>query len=448
MKDKKILILGAARSGIAAAKVLAEDNNVTLTDKKNLSEQDALLLKELNVNVIICDFQENLIDESYDFVVKNPGILPSNPAIQKAIAFNISVINEMEVAYFYLSKDLFIIGVTGSNGKTTTVTLIEKILKALEKKVVLGGNIGIPLCSLLDNITSDSILLLEMSDHQLLNIDKFKTNISLLVNICPTHLDYHGTYDAYKSAKKKIFKNHTNKDIAIINYKNEDSISLINNVKSNIEYFNNETNYIEGSKIYLDNKFFMDALDTKLIGEHNYLNLLSALMVTKHFEVTSDIVIGALENFYGVEHRIEYVKTINNVKYYNDSKATNTTSASTALKSFEGKIHLILGGLEQGQKFENLLVFMKNVKCIYAIGENKNRVIEFANKNNINCVDCEFLKVAVKNAYENALPNEVVLLSPASASQDQYQKFEDRGDEFKDIVKKLRGVQNCLKEKN
>lgn len=434
MKNKKILILGAARSGIAAAKVLAKDNDVVLTDMKKLNEDDKKNLNELNVDFILSNNQEEILDDSFDYLVKNPGILPSHPILKKAKELNILVINEIEVAYNYVPKNTFIIGVTGSNGKTTTVTLIEKILKKIGKDVVLGGNIGIPLCSLIKNIKEDSILLLELSDHQLMNVDSFKTNISLLVNVCPTHLDYHGTYESYKNAKRKIFNNHTFKDTAIINLKNKDSLSVISNINSNVIYFNDEDNYIDEDKIYIDKKFFINIKETNLIGEHNKENLLSALMVTKNFGVTPKIVIEALKDFYGVEHRIEFVKNIDNVNYYNDSKATNTTSAATALKTFKTPVHLILGGLEQGQKFENLLPFMNYVKCIYAIGENRNRIIEFAKTNNIKCIDCEILNKALNLAKENVAKGDTVLLSPASASNDQYKRFEDRGQEFKDIV--------------
>ncbi len=433
IKNKKILILGAARSGLAVAKLIGKENEVILTDMKEISDSDANILKENNVKVIITNKQEELIN-NYDLIVKNPGVPMDNPIIRYAVENNIEIVNEVEIAYNYIPKETFIIGITGSNGKTTTTLMIYEMLKKAGKNVLLGGNIGIPLCDLLPQITSDSILVLEISDHQLLNMYKFKTNISLLTNICPTHLDFHGTYDNYKNVKKKIFQNQTNNDLAIINGMNADSVNITNDIISNKLYFNSNDNYINEEGIYINNELIIKLSDIKVVGQHNYENILSALMIYNYFGIEKNIVKEFLLNFNGVEHRIEYVAEINNVKYYNDSKATNPTSTITALKTFKNNVHLILGGMERSQNFNELNEVIDRVKCIYAIGEVTNRVYEYAISKNIKIFKSNTLKIAVEEVKKNVSPGDIVLLSPASASWDQYPKFEDRGNEFKKLV--------------
>ena len=253
----------------------------------------------------------------------------------------------MEVAFHYINKPVKIIGVTGSNGKTTTTTLIYEVLKRAGKKVKIAGNIGTPLSKIVCDINEGDILLLEISDHQLIDFKDFKTDISVLTNLCPTHLDYHGSYESYKNVKHKIFNHHTNTDIAIINKSNYDSLSLTNDILSTKKYFNNDTNYIKNNNIYLNNKPILNIEDIVLRGIHNYENILAMMLVMETLNIDFKYAYEVLKEFKGVEHRLEYVTTKNGVKYYNDSKSTNPTSTVTALKSFDGNIHLILGGMER-----------------------------------------------------------------------------------------------------
>ena len=430
-EGKKILILGAARSGLAAAKILALKNEVTISDLKEIKKEDEDLLKSLGVKIIITKDQLSLINNDFDLIVRNPAILATSAISKKIKDLNIPCINEMELAYHYLPKNLTIIGVTGSNGKTTTVTMIYNLLKMHGYNVIIGGNIGIPLCDLLSDIKDNSILLLEISDHQLYDFHDFKTNISILTNLCPTHLDYHGTYENYINTKKKIFNNHTNKDIAIINYSNNDCLNITKDILSTKIYFNNNLNYIKDGYLYLDNKPYLNLDDMILKGAHNYENLIAALLVVKQFKLDKEKVEEFIKTFKGVEHRIEYVKSIDGVDYYNDSKSTNPTSTITALKTFNKPIHLILGGLNRNQDFNVLKNYLGNVKIIYAIGEVTDIVADFSESLDIPVFKCYNIKSAMKKIKENVKPGDIVLLSPASSSQDQYLKFEDRGDEFK-----------------
>ncbi len=434
-ENKKILILGAAKSGLAVAKLLAHRNNdITLSDINKLKEEDQKMLKDLGIKVVITPNQCDLIDTSYDLVIKNPAIMSTSDIVKKIESLKLRCENEIEVAYHFLPSDVTIIGVTGSNGKTTTTTIIYELLKRHGKNVVLGGNIGYPLSSVIDQVKSGDILLLEISDHQLCDIHDFKTNISVLTNICPTHLDYHGTYEHYMMTKKKIFNLHTGSDVAILNKSNQDSMEVSEDIISKKIYFNDTENYYKDNYIYLHGKQYLNVNDICLKGLHNYENILAALLVLENFEIDKNIVIEFLKKFGGVAHRLEYVTTKDSVEYYNDSKSTNPTATITALKTFTKPIHLILGGLERNQDFNELNDYMQYVKRIYAIGGVTDRVAEYAASLNIPCDKCYVLTDALKKIKENVASGEVVLLSPGSSSQDQYVKFEDRGDEFKNIV--------------
>ena len=437
-ENKKILILGAAKSGLAVAKLLAHRNNdITLSDINKLKEEDQKMLKDLGIKVVITPNQCDLIDTSYDLVIKNPAIMSTSDIVKKIESLKLRCENEIEVAYHFLPSDVTIIGVTGSNGKTTTTTIIYELLKRHGKNVVLGGNIGYPLSSVIDQVKSGDILLLEISDHQLCDIHDFKTNISVLTNICPTHLDYHGTYEHYMMTKKKIFNLHTGADVAILNKSNQDSMEVSEGILSKKIYFNDTENYYKDNYIYLHGKQYLNVNDICLKGLHNYENILAALLVLENFEIDKNIVIEFLKKFGGVAHRLEYVTTKDSVEYYNDSKSTNPTATITALKTFTKPIHLILGGLERNQDFNELNDYMQYVKRIYAIGGVTDRVAEYAASLNIPCDKCYVLTDALKKIKENVASGEVVLLSPGSSSQDQYVKFEDRGDEFKNIVEKF-----------
>lgn len=437
-ENKKILILGAAKSGLAVAKLLAHrNNNITLSDINELKVEDQKMLEDLGIKVVITSNQCDLIDTSYDLVIKNPAIMSTSDIVKKIENLKLRCENEIEVAYHFLPSDVTIIGVTGSNGKTTTTTIIYELLKRHVKNVVLGGNIGYPLSSVIDQVKSGDILLLEISDHQLCDIHDFKTNISVLTNICPTHLDYHGTYEHYMMTKKKIFNLHTGADVAILNKNNQDSMEVSEDILSKKIYFNDTENYYKDNYIYFHGEQYLNVNDICLKGLHNYENILAALLVLENFGIDKNVVIEFLKKFGGVAHRLEYVITKDDVEYYNDSKSTNPTATITALKTFTKPIHLILGGLERNQDFNELNDYMQYVKRIYAIGGVTDRVAEYAASINIPCDKCYVLADAMKKIKENVASGEVVLLSPGSSSQDQYVKFEDRGDEFKNIVEKF-----------
>lgn len=441
IENKKILILGMAKSGYEVAKLLSTGNNqIYITDQKDQEEEKIQELAKMNIPFIKTLEPENILDNTFDILIKNPAVFPFHPCVEKARELKIPIVNEMEVAYHYIKNPVKIIGITGSNGKTTTTTLIYEVLKKAGKSVKLGGNIGTPLSQIVSSLEPNDILLLEISDHQLIDMHDFKTDISVLTNLCPTHLDYHGSYENYKNVKRKIFNHHTKKDIAIINATNYDSMKLTENILSTKYYFNNKENYILEDHIYIDNKPVMNTKDIIIKGTHNYENILVTYLLAKVLDIDFLYVNEVLKEFKGVEHRIEFVRELNGVKYYNDSKSTNPTATITALKSFDGNIHLILGGMERSQDFQDLVPYLSKVTCIYAIGEVRKRIMYFAHQNKVKAYEFNTLKEAMTKIKEEVKPRDIVLLSPASASWDQYLKFEDRGNEFKSIVNSLERV--------
>ena len=438
-ENKKIFILGMARSGYEAAKLLSDYNNeIIVTDGKEQKEELVSELESLGVKVIITSDQISLLDDSFDYVIKNPGIKYDNPVVVKAKELGIKVINEVEMAYSFLDKSVNIIGVTGSNGKTTTTTLISEFMKNSFDNVYLGGNIGIPLSNFVRDIKPNSYLVLEISDHQLCDMYDFKTNVSVLTNITPTHLDFHKSYEVYQMTKKKIFNNHTSDDLAVINKDDEVSMKITDDIKSTKVYYGHDKAnlaYYDEEGIYYDGKLVIKLDDIILKGKHNYQNIMGAIIAVKKYGVTDEVIQKILKEFKGVEHRLEYVDTINGVMYYNDSKATNCVSTITALNSFDKPTILLLGGYDRGHSFHDLDNSMKNVKCVICFGETNNRIEEFCNDLNIKCYKKNTLKEAMSVVKDISTQGDIVLLSPACASWDQYDKFEDRGDEFKKLVR-------------
>lgn len=441
-ENKKILILGMARSGYEVAKLLSKYNNeIIVTDGKEQDENHVKELESLGVKVIICNNPEEMLNESFDYVVKNPGIIKTHKCVVKANKLNIPVINEVEVAYHFMPKDTYIIGITGSNGKTTTTTMIYEILKKAGLSVHLAGNIGLPLSNVVQSMKEKEYLVIEISDHQLVDMYDFKTNISVMTNLSEVHLDFHGDYETYKNVKKKIFNHHTEKELAILNKDNIDVINLTKDIKSKIKYFSKKegaNSYIKDNYIYVDNNKVLDINDIRIKGMHNYENIMCVLLVLSELNVDFKYAKEYLKEFKGVEHRIEFVKEINGISFYNDSKATNTESTITALKSFEKNVIVLLGGLDRGHSFEPIAPYLDKVKEIICFGETKDRIYEWAKEKNKNCKKFEKLEESLKTAYNDSESGDTILLSPACASWDQYKCMEDRGNEFKNIVQNFK----------
>ena len=438
-KDKKIFVLGMGKSGCSVAKLLATDNHVLITDVKCDDLNTVKELEQIGVNVIITKNQDEIFDDSYDYVVKNPGVRLDHPVVLEAQKLNIPIITELEVAYRYLPK-VKIVGITGSNGKTTTTIIVYELLKAAGLPVHLAGNIGYPLCSQIDEIKPGDILVVEISSHQLVNLDTFKVDIAVLTNLFPVHLDFFGTYDKYKLNKLRIFNNQDSTSVAILNKGDEEVCEFTKNLKARKLYFSSKgvaDIFINKDAIVYKEEKVAELSDVRVKGVHNYENIMAAILVAKEFNVSNEIIKEVLNNFAGVEHRIEFVRKLNGREFYNDSKATNVDSTITALKSFSNEVVLILGGLDRGHSFEPLLPYLNHVKHIVCYGETKERIKKFALDNNIDVTVMDNLEEATKAAYNISLEGDTILLSPACASWDQYKNFEERGNEFKKIVSEL-----------
>lgn len=442
-KDKKIFILGMARSGFAAAKLLVKDNEVTINDMNKDQDADQIKeLEQLGVNIVLGEHPDEILTPDFDVLIKNPGIKENHKYIQFCREHQIKVINEVELAYHYLPKNVIIIGITGSNGKTTTTTLIYEILKRGKRKVHLTGNIGYPLSSFIGTIKENDVVVIEISDQQLFNFIDFKTHISVLTNLSEAHLDLHGgSFEHYTLNKKKVFNRHTYRDLAIINKENAPSMQITSDIASTKIYFSSKEPcqgaYLYQNAIYYQDEKIIDVKDIRLNGIHNYENIMCAIIVAINMGISLQDIREVIHSFSGVEHRLEFVRKLNNIEFYNDSKSTNNKSTQIALSAFQKPTIILLGGLDRGQSFDELLPYMTHVRDIICYGQTKEKIKEFADKNRISCTEVNNLEEATKLAYRLADENDVVLLSPACASWDQYKKFEDRGDEFKQIVNNL-----------
>lgn len=441
-ENKKVVVLGLARSGVAASKFLRKRGcDVTVVDKAKTYDEKVLdELESLGIKVILGSQPDDLIESSVDYLIKNPGVPIDHKYILKCNELGIPVINEVEMAYRCIPKDknIKILAITGSNGKTTTTTLCYEFLKRDNKKVILAGNIGYPLCSFIDSLENDTIIVIEVSCQQLENLDKFNPDVAIMTNITEAHIDFMKTYEHYKYVKSKLLRNQSSSDVAILNKESRDLLDSVKNAKSTKKYFSSK-DVIDGAYLLNDSIYYYDEKiisidDLKLRGVHNYENIMASVMGVKEFGCSTFSIVSVLKEFTGVAHRLEFVCNKNGRVFYNDTEATNIKCTQIALSSFSEPTIILLGGLERGQNFYDLKPYMKNVKAIVAMGECENRVKEFGDSLNIPTYLCNYIDKATRKAYEISSSGDVILLSPGSASWDQFKQCEDRGDLFKEIA--------------
>ena len=457
LKNKEVLVIGLGISGRSAIKALDRlEANISIWDSKD-KEQLKDGLKEIENILFKPYFNTNNIDIlSFDLIIKSPGIPPSNYLIKEALDNKIEIITDIELAY-RISPTKNLIAITGTNGKTTTTTLVGDIFIKNNKTTYLAGNIGI---GILDNIAKANerdIFVIETSSFQLEHTKLFKPKVSLILNITPDHLDWHETYENYISSKFKIFKNQDLDDFLILNY--DDKILKTIAHKTNLIWFS--TKSILSSGIFLDGDYimikykdydlkFIDRNDLLIKGMHNIENVLGSIGISLAMSLDMNLVKQSILEFKGVEHRLEYVCTFNQINFYNDSKGTNPDSTIKAVESFNSPIILIAGGYNKHSKFEDLIYSLKSrVKALILLGETKEILKQTALANNFNEVyTVDNMEEAVKLAYKLGLDGDNVILSPACASWDMYKSFEERGLHFKRIVKELEEEYNGeIKEK-
>lgn len=445
LSGKKVLVVGLARSGMAAIRVLKKlGAEVTLSESKKKEDiKEIGFLNENNVEIVGQDM--SVFERDFDFVVKNPGVPYRSPMMQKLQECNIPVITEIELAY-QVAKPQHYIAITGTNGKTTTSTLTYEILRrAFPGKAHLCGNIGIPLCEIvMENGLMEEgghYIALEISNFQLVNIDKFRPEVATIINLTPDHIDFMGGLDNYYKSKTEVYRNMAGNDVFLLNADDPVVKEYTDRypVKCAKESFSTDSQsadciakdgYLEikGEKIIPLNAI-------KIVGKHNLQNVMIAVSAAKAIGISNDIILDAVSSFKGVEHRIEFVREIDGVKYYNDSKGTNTDATITALKAFDRGVILLVGGFEKGLPMDEMKKHLGCVKKIIGFGACGARLVhDLVGEDGIVVTT---LDEAVAEANKIAESGDTVLLSPTTSSFDQYTCFEERGDHFKKIINAL-----------
>ncbi|MGK0700628.1 UDP-N-acetylmuramoyl-L-alanine--D-glutamate ligase [Priestia flexa] len=442
-QGKQVLILGLAKSGLAAAKLVKSlGAKVVVNDQKPYEENDAAQQLEAIGIKVVCGHHPLELLDGVEVIIKNPGIPYSNPLLQEALKRKLSIITEVELAY-QISEAPFI-GITGSNGKTTTTTLIYKMLEEDRKSPLIAGNIGTVACEVAQEAKPENVIVTELSSFQLMGIETFKPKISLFLNLFEAHLDYHGTKEEYAQAKANIFKNQTQDDFAVVNMDDSEVKKASESVAAQIVPFsvNEEVKdgaYLLNNQLYFRNEAVMNVKDVVLPGKHNLENILAAIAVVKLLGCSNEAIYRVLTTFAGVKHRVQYVTTINKRKFYNDSKATNILATKVALSAFTQPTILLAGGLDRGNEFDELKPSFEHVKAVITFGETAPKIERVAKEAGIQVVKrVDNVKQAVIEAYDCSEEDDVVLLSPACASWDQFKTFEERGDMFIKSVHKLK----------
>ena len=447
---KKVLVFGTGKSGIAAEELLHKKGaSVVLYDGNDKLEKEEILKKlesRDSVEVVLGELPEEMLD-SLDLVVLSPGVPTDLPVVLKMKEKEIPVIGEVELAY-QVSRGK-VLAITGTNGKTTTTSLLGEIMKAYQPEVKVVGNIGTPYTSAALDTTDDTVTVAEISSFQLETVHEFHPLVSAILNITPDHLDRHHTMEAYIRAKESITKCQTKEDTCVLNYEDEILRKFAETLKVNVLFFSSkrpleEGIYLQENTIWIAGKEterqrLIDVGELKLLGIHNYENVMAASGTALCMGAPIDVVQRVLKEFWGVKHRIEFVRDLHGVLYYNDSKATNPDAAIRGIGSMNRKTLLIGGGYDKNLEFDAWIEsFDGKVKCLLLIGQTKDKIAVCARKHGFeNIVCCDTLNEAVNICYRLAKPGEAVLLSPACASWGDFKDYTQRGELFRQYVMEL-----------
>ncbi|GEK57315.1 UDP-N-acetylmuramoyl-L-alanine--D-glutamate ligase [Marinococcus halophilus] len=444
-KGKKVLIVGLAKSGLAAAKLLHRSGaEVTVNDGKEAVKEDASLqeIENLGIRLVTGDHPLSLLDEPFSVIVKNPGIPYHHPFIEKAVEKNFNIITEIELAAALCEGTM--VAITGSNGKTTTTSLIQAIFKKDHREAAVAGNIGKVACEVAPQIKKNQIMVTEVSSFQLKGIQQFRPKVGVLLNIFDAHLDYHGSRNDYEQSKAKLFQNMTKEDAAVYNYDQKEVKRIAERSGAALVPFSTSS-VCEGGAYIKDGMFYFKtepvmALDrASLPGAHNKENMLAAIAAAKVLGASNEAIESALSDFHGIEHRLEFSGIVNGRKIYNDSKATNMLSTQKAIEAFEEPVVLLAGGLDRGNTFDDLIDSFQKIKAIVAYGQTRDKLAASAQEAGVTEIHrTEFLEDAVDKGFQLSESGDVLLLSPACASWDQFQTFEERGRTFIECVGKYR----------
>ncbi|MFZ0479646.1 MAG: UDP-N-acetylmuramoyl-L-alanine--D-glutamate ligase [Terriglobales bacterium] len=451
LKDKRVLVVGLGKSGVASALFLkSRGARVTVSDTKPEAElrKEILLLLEHGVTVETGGHGDRTF-RGQDMIVVSPGVPYDAPQLVQARNLGEKVIGEIELAAHFFRGP--IAAITGANGKTTTTTLAGEILAAAKVPVLVGGNIGTPAITFVDQARSETWVVLEVSSFQLETIVDFHPRIAVILNITPDHLDRHKTFDNYVNAKARIFENQGGEDFTVLNADDATTAALHGRTRAQIIHFSRKKEIDRGAYVRSGGIFFRDGQhqseimllsEIPLKGAHNLENVLAAISIGMLAGCAPEKIRQAVQNFKAVEHRLEFVAKVAGVDYYNDSKATNVDATIKALESFPANIHLILGGKDKGSDYTLLNDLLRaRVKRVYTIGAAAAK-IESQIHGAAEIDHAETLENAVQRASEAAVPGDIVLLAPACSSFDQFQNYEHRGSVFKEAVQSLATAQS------
>ncbi|MGB6690025.1 MAG: UDP-N-acetylmuramoyl-L-alanine--D-glutamate ligase [Terracidiphilus sp.] len=450
LKGKKVLVVGLGKSGLAAALFLRRRGaQVTVSDVRSaeaLAKDIPALLEE---GIMVEAGGHGLLTfRRQDLIVVSPGVPLDTPELAQVKAFGLPVIGELELASRFLKGK--ILAITGSNGKTTTTALVGAILEEAGLRTLVGGNIGVPVVALIDESTDDTWSVLEVSSFQLESTEQFHPSIAVILNITPDHLDRHGSFENYALAKERIFAAQNEGDRVVLNADNARAAAAASRSVASVHWFSFEHPVAEGAWVEDGYVVFRAAKDgpaetimplhgIPLKGEHNVENVLAAVCASRLAGAAPGAIRSAIEKFRAVEHRLEFVATINGVDFYNDSKATNVDATARAIAAFPSGIHLILGGKDKNSDYTVLTGLLRaRARAIYTIGSAAQK-IESHLRGVVSIHSCETLEKAVTAAAAAARPGEVVLLAPACSSFDQFENYEHRGRVFKELVEEWRG---------
>jgi UDP-N-acetylmuramoylalanine--D-glutamate ligase len=462
LKNKKVLVVGLGKSGLAAALFLRRRGAlVTVSDIRSAAQLAKDIPALLEAGIMVEAGGHGLLTfRRQDLIVVSPGVPLDTPELTQVKHFGLPVIGELELAARFLKGKT--LAVTGSNGKTTTTTLLGEILTAAGLPTLVGGNIGLPVVSLIDESTDESWSVLEVSSFQLESTEQFHPQIAVILNITPDHLDRHGSFENYCAAKERIFAQQTAEDCLVLNADNTPCEEAAQRSAARVFWFSVEHPVPQGAWLQQGSVVYRAAADAateyvmplsgiSLKGAHNQENVLAAVVAARLVGVPSDrssslgslagvpaeVIRSAVENFKAVEHRLEFVATRNGVEFYNDSKATNVDATAKAIAAFGNDIHLILGGKDKNSDYTQLSGLLRErVRAVYTIGAAAAK-IESHLRGVVTIHSCGTLDKAVSAAAAAARPGEVVLLAPACSSFDQFENYEQRGKVFKQLVKEL-----------
>lgn len=448
VKNKRVLVVGIARSGVAVAKFLAEKGTrVVLTDRKT-GAQLAETLREVpgSVEVVAGSYPDYAAGD-FDFLVVSPGVPLTIPPIQRAFNLGVPVLSELELAYRFSRAP--IVAITGTNGKTTTTTLVGEIFRSAGKKVCVGGNIGLPLALEVEKYGPGDVIVAEVSSFQLESIHKFKPRAGVILNFTPDHLDRHGTMENYMAAKARIYENQDAGDFTILNYDDPAVAKLHAKTPGRVIFFSRKHKLKEG--IFVEDGQITVKIDGNLErvcpvqevlikGAHNLENALAATAAAYVMGATAGVIGRVLREFPGVAHRLELIADINGVKFINDSKGTNPDASIKALEAYDEPIVLLAGGRNKGSDFTELARKVREkVRSLVILGECRDELRTAVEKTGFSEIrEAASFEEAVMTAAGEARPGEIVILSPACASWDMFKNFEERGERFRELVQSLR----------